>query len=70
MSNQESDSYTVVSKNSRVKFFVEKHHDSDTLFDTASSEKQTNDSLKNKFQANSSIDKLTSLFHIDNSCGK
>ena len=54
----EPETFTVVSKNQRVKFYVEKHHDSPNL--TPMSE---NAELKN-------VDKLTSLFQLDNSNGK
>ena len=55
MSNQESEKFTVVSPNQRVKFYIEKHHDL--------SAEHNNDQSQRPLRINNSVDKLTSLFH-------
>ncbi len=63
MSNPEPETYTVVSNNQRVKFFVEKHHDQ---LKNANNSAQSNDAQL----PSNSVDKLTSLFQNSNSNGK
>ena len=62
MSNPESETYTVVSNNQRVKFYVEKHHDQQPKTNN------NNNAQSNEAQLPSnSVDKLTSLFQNSNS---
>jgi hypothetical protein len=61
--NQESDTFTIISPNQRVKFYVEKHHETPT-------EHVNNDQQQRLLRINNSVDKLTSLFHKENSNGK
>jgi len=61
--NQESDTFTIISPNQRVKFYVEKHHETPT-------EHINNDQQQRPLRINNSVDKLTSLFYKENSNGK